>query len=146
MPTAAKFVAALIFAAVGYFAAQAYIPSLPEGTQTRGFREICAFIGLLCGWIVMGRRVGKPYSEAIGSGILTSVIIVFWALLLFSVYEMIQLSIKMRYDGPMDAVLGVFELMLEYGMALPRQGVLLALGVGGIVGGIAAEVANRLWR
>lgn len=146
MPTAAKFVAALIFAAVGYLAAQAYIPTLPEGTQTRGFREICAFIGLLCGWMVMGRRVGKPLSEAVGSGILTSVIITFWAVLAFSVYEMIMLSIKQRYDGPMDAVLGVFELMLEYASSLPTQAILGTLLIGGVIGGVMSELAGRMWR
>jgi hypothetical protein len=59
---------------------------------------------------------------------------------------MIMLSIKQRYDGPMDAVLGVFELMLEYGSALPTQAILGTLVIGGMVAGLLAELTNRVWR
>ena len=115
MPTAAKLFAAVMFAAVGFLAAQAYVPSLPEGTQIGFLREICAGLGLVIGWFVMGRLVGKGYVEAVGFGIRTSVTILFWATLGFSIYEMILRSTKMMYDGPMEALLGVFDLMIYYG-------------------------------
>lgn len=148
MPTAAKLVAALAFALVGYFAAQAVkLPGvLPEGTQFGWFSEITAGIGFLCGWIVMGGLVGKGYPEAVASGLRISVTIVFWALLGFSIYEMVLLSMKMRYDGPMEAVLAVFDLMLDYGKRLFTLPIIGTLAVGGVLGGIAAEYAGRHWR
>jgi hypothetical protein len=145
MPTAAKLVAAVMFAAVGFLAAQAYVPSLPEGTQIGFLREICAMLGLVIGWFVMGRLVGKGYVEAVGFGIRTSVTLLFWAVLGFSIYEMILRSTKMMYDGPMEALLGVFDLVIYYGKMMGSPEFIGTLLIGGVLGGIAAEWAGRRW-
>lgn len=145
MPTAAKLVAAVMFAAVGFLAAQAYVPSLPEGTQIGFLREICAVLGLVIGWFVMGRLVGKGYVEAVGFGIRTSVTLLFWAVLGFSIYEMILRSTKMMYDGPMEALLGVFDLVIYYGKMMGSPEFIGTLLIGGVLGGIAAEWAGRRW-
>ncbi|HCZ00475.1 MAG: tellurium resistance protein [Rhodobacterales bacterium RIFCSPHIGHO2_02_FULL_62_130] len=145
MPTAAKLVAAVMFAAVGFLAAQAYVPSLPEGTQIGFLREICAGLGLVIGWFVMGRLVGKGYVEAVGFGIRTSVTVLFWAVLGFSIYEMILRSTKMMYDGPMEALLGVFDLVIYYGKMMGSPEFIGTLLIGGVLGGIAAEWAGRRW-
>ncbi len=94
----------------------------------------------------MGNLVGKGYGEAAGSGLRTSVTLVFFALLGFSTYHMILQSTKMVYDGPMDAVLGIFDFMMENGRAMLTAGVLGVLGIGGLVGGMVAEWASRRWR
>lgn len=146
MPTAAKLVAAVCFAAVGWLAANAHIPALQAGAPIGAFREITALIGLIVGWTVMGGLVGKGYGEAAGSGLRTSVTLVFFALLGFSTYHMILQSTKMVYDGPMDAVLGIFDYMMENGAAMATVSVLGVLGIGGILGGVAAEWASRKWR
>ncbi len=145
MPTAAKLVAAVMFAAVGFLAAQAYVPSLPEGTQIGFLREICAGLGLVIGWFVMGRLVGKGYVEAVGFGIRTSVTVLFWAVLGFSIYEVILRSTKMMYDGPMEALLGVFDLVIYYGKMMGSPEFIGTLLIGGVLGGIAAEWAGRRW-
>lgn len=146
MPTAAKLVSAVFFAAVGFLAAQAFVPLLPAGTQIGFFREICAGLGLIVGWVVMGGLVGKGYVEAAGFGIRSSVTILFWATLGFSIYEMILRSTHMMYDGPMQAILGVFDLMIYYGKMMGDAGFIGTLMIGGILGGVAAEWAGRRWR
>lgn len=146
MPTAAKLFAAVVFAVVGYLAAEAYKPGMPEGTQFGLFSELTAFIGLLCGWMVMGVLAGQGYGRAAGYGLRTSATLVFWALLLFSVYEMILRSMKMRYEGPMEALVGVFDLMLQHGLLVLTVPVLAVLAAGGVLGGWAAEFAGRRWR
>ncbi|MCB6176676.1 TrgA family protein [Rhodobacter sp. Har01] len=147
MPTAAKLVAALCFAAVGWLAANAHVPALGSNASVGAFREMTALIGLLIGWRVMGNRVGKGMAEAVGSGLLTSMLLVFFALLLFSGYLMIDRSLTSQpYDGPMDAVLGVFELMMEQGRKMLTVGVLGVLILGGMLGGAAAEWARARWR
>ena len=151
MPTAAKLVAATIFALVAFLAAHLFIPALPEGTQVGRFREISAFLGAVCGWIVMGSLVSRgkgrenSYLDAIGSGIRTSVVILFWGLMVFSIYEMLQRSVRMLYDGPMEALLGILELMYDYGKLLQMPNTPIALVSGGIVGGIFSEWAARRW-
>lgn len=146
MPTAAKLVAALCFAAVGWLAANAFVPQLGETPNEGAFREITALIGFACGWRVMGSLVGQGYADAVGSGLRTVVTLVFFALLGFSTYLMIGESMKMRYDGPMDAILGVFELMMDYGRRMLTVGVLGVLALGAVLGGVAAEWARRRWR
>lgn len=145
MPTASKLVAALAFAMVAALAAHLFIPAMPEGTQVKYFREISAAIGFACGWHVMGRAAGKGYVEAINMGVITSIITLFWCLLGFSIYFMILKSTKMMYDGPMEAVLGVFEFMLDYGKLLAAPATPVVLAVGGALAGLLTEAAGRRW-
>ena len=70
---------------------------------------------------------------------------VYFTLLGFSIYLMVKKSYKMVYDGPMDAVLGVFQLMMEYGQMMLVPDVLGVLAVGGVLGGIVTEWAGRRW-
>lgn len=145
MPTASKIVAAVLFAIVGAVAAHLFIPAMPEGSQIGYFREITAGIGLLCGWWIMGRATGKGFTSAINSGLVTSVMLLAWSMLGFSIYLMVKKSTRMMYDGPMDALLGVFDLMYEYGAYLAQPATPLALVIGGVIGGLLSEVAGRKW-
>lgn len=147
MPTAAKLVAAFAFAAVAFFAAEMFKPAMPPETQFGIFSQVCAFVGLLQGWRVMGRLVGRGWYSSAGSGLRTSVSIVFWCILLYSIREMILNSIKKRYDGVMSALEGTFDILLEFGMLLvSRPDPLIVLAVGGVLGGWLAEAASRRWR
>ncbi len=146
MPTAAKLVAALVFAAVAFLGASVYVPHLPEGTQARWFPAGSAVIGALVGWLVMGPLAGRGLVAAMGYGLRASATIVFWTGLLFSGREMILRSLNMRYDGPMEAVVGIFDIALDYGRLLGDPQILAVLGLGGIVGGIASELSSRRWK
>ena len=148
MPTAAKLFAAVAFAMVGYFTMQAVkLPGvLPDGTQFGRASELCAVIGALCGWFVMGGLVGRGYRDAAMSGVRVSATILAWGLLGFSIYEMILRSTKMRYDGPMEALLAVFGLILDYGRTLGTLPILGTLVIGGMLAGMFAEFAARRWR
>ena len=146
MPTAAKLFAAIAFALVGWIAAEVYKPLLSDGTQFGFFSEICAAIGALCGWLILGRFAGQGYATAAGVGARVALTIVFWALLGFAIQEMVLLSMKLRYDGAMEAVLAVFDIMLQKARLLadPRMiGVVLG---GGALGGAVSEFAARRWR
>ncbi len=79
MPTAAKLVAAILFAALAFTAAEVYKIALPDRTVWGVFSPVCAVIGAFCGWFVMGRLVGHGYLSAMGYGLRTTVTFVFWA-------------------------------------------------------------------
>lgn len=145
MPTASKMFSAVFFALLAALAAHFFIPVLPEGTQTKLFRELSAVIGFFCGWFIMGRSTGRGMVEAINRGLVTSVAVLFWCLLAFSIYFMIRKSTRMMYDGPMEAVLGVLELMLEYGALLKHPVTPVVLAGGGALGGMLAEAVGRRW-
>ena len=146
MPTAAKMVAAVCFAVFGVVLALTVKPVLPEGTRFGYFVEITGFIGLLNGWLVMGRLAGHGYRDAIGSGARTAITIVIWALIVFSIYEMVVLSTKLRFDGPMEAVIGAFGIMLDYGKLLLTPRILGTILIGGMIGGWFTEFAAKRWK
>ncbi len=66
--------------------------------------------------------------------------------MLFSIYEMLQQSVRMRYDGPFEAIIDVFARMLERSQPLLSVGVLAVAAIGGGIAGIMTENANRRWR
>jgi hypothetical protein len=71
---------------------------------------------------------------------------VVWAVLLFSIYEMVYLSTKMRYGGPMEALLGAVRIAMNHAwslMTVPMVGAILG---GGIVAGAVTEFAANRWR
>jgi hypothetical protein len=145
MPTMTKLIAAVFFAAVAYFAAEAFRGGLPVNTHFGQFNAICAAIGLFSGWLVMGAATGKGYGASAGAGVRTSVTIVAWALLVFSIILMVRKAFQKRYVSPTDAIVDVFSLALENGVLLFRVEVLSVLLLGGVFGGLLAEWTKARW-
>ena len=145
MPTAAKLVAALAFAVLGFLAAEVFKAAMPERTVWGYFNTVSAVIGLLCGWVIMGDLVGRGYQAAIGFGLRTMVQAVLLVVIVFSICEAVLRSTKLRYDGPMEAVLGMVQFALEYLAKLATPPMIGTLLLGGMLGGVAAEWANRRW-
>ena len=145
MPTAAKLVAAVLFALVAAAGATLYVPLLPEGTQTGWLIPGCAGLGLVSGWMVMGANVGRNYAEAVATGLRAILTTVSFAVLLFAIYVMITRSMHMLYKGPMEALLAVFAIMLEYGKLMFDRNFIAVLAVGGAIGGVISEFVGRRW-
>ncbi|MGL5010561.1 MAG: TrgA family protein [Paracoccaceae bacterium] len=145
MPTAAKLVAAVLFALLGFFVADLYAQGITTGRRTTWLHEGAAAISMICGWRVMGVLVGKGMGAAVGSGIRTALTAVFFTLLAFAIYDMVVISTKGRYDGPMEAVLAVFEIIVNLGRGLLTPEIIGTLLVGGALGGIASEAISRRW-
>ena len=141
MPTAAKLFAALCFAFTGFFAAELSKPAFPEGTRFGLYPVIVAGLGLVIGWRVMGPRAhsARTLSDAAGSGLLTAVVLAFWAFLGFSCWEMLQRALARRFDDLGEAITGILRIVVEYAQIL--AGAPLAIGwlaAGGIVSGLVA--------
>ena len=148
MPTAAKLFSAFAFAAVAYLAAHLYALGLPDGRPAGYLREVSALVGLFCGWWIMGPMAtkGRGRIEAMGTGVRTSFTIALMVLFIFATSDMLGRSVKGRYDTPMDAVLGIFELMLLLAPPLFTADILGVLLLGGLIGGAIAQWAGRTWK
>jgi hypothetical protein len=146
MPTAAKLVAAMAFAMLGFFTAELIKPLLPEGTQFGYFSILCAAVGAASGWSVMGQLAGEGYRNGAESGLRTMFTMVFFCVLIVAIYEMTLQSMNLRYDGPFEAVLAVFDLSLGYLRTMLDAQVIGTLLVGGILGGVVTEWAAARWR
>ena len=159
MPTAARLVAALAIAAVAFFASEVFKPLMPEGTQLGLLSLINAGWGLVCGWLVLGSRVGQGYSSASGVGIGTSLVLFFGALIGWPVWEMLVKSTRPgAYAGAADAINGAFAVLWDYlvlvgtdnrfsfdvsGIPLFLPQVFVVLVIGGILAGWFAEWAQE---
>lgn len=139
MPTMTKLTAAVFFAAVAYFSAQAFQDGMPANTRFGHFNLICAGLGVLSGWWVMGRAAGQGYRRSAAAGVKTSAVFVAWALLVFSIILMMRKAFLKRYASPMEAIVDIFSLALEHGTLVFRPEVLSVLLLGGIIGGLTAE-------
>jgi len=146
MPTGAKLMAAVSFAVVGWIMANYYAMNMPDAAAAGPMREAAAAVGAIIGWRVMGPSVGRGYVEAAGSGIKTAVVLAVVALFLLALREMLYNSVKMRYDGALEAFLDVFKTMARRSEALLSLGVFGTILFGGIVAGILSEDAGRRWK
>jgi hypothetical protein len=145
MPTAAKLVAALFFAALGYVTISLYIAHLPVGSTLRVLYQSSSGIGLLCGWFISGPRAGRGYADAVGTGVRSAFTTLVGVLLLHSLLQMLDQSMKRRFDGPMEAVMAVFEYLIGYGATALSVDVVGVIVVGGIMGGLLTEFVGRRW-
>jgi hypothetical protein len=145
MPTAGKAFAALGFAVIAWYASEMFRPLMPEGTGFGWFNEVNVALGLLCGWIVTGSRLGYGYSNGISAGLTGMGALVFWALFLQSFNEMLRLALERRYDGPVEGIMAIFEIAVDYGSKLAHVPLLVLL-IGGAIGvGIVGEWVARRW-
>ncbi|WP_299843967.1 TrgA family protein [uncultured Roseovarius sp.] len=145
MPTAAKMAAAICLGAVAWYASEIIRPLMPDGTDFGWFNYVNLVLGLLCGWFVVGTRVGRSYVESFSAGLTGMAALVFWALFLQSFNEMLKLALQRRYEGPVEAIVAIFEIGVDFGSSLLDAKLIFVLLVGGIVAGVMAEWASRRW-
>lgn len=146
MPTAARLFAMLGFAAMAFFVTELYKPLLPEGTQMGMFTPINVAVGALAGWMVMGRLAGYGYVAAVSSGLRTALTALFYALFIWSANEMLQRSMDMRYDGPVEALQQMLVLGVDFvKLGLTDPQVPIALFAGGLCAAFLSEWAAREW-
>lgn len=146
MPTAAKLVAALIFAAVAWLVANRALQMEPTRTAPGLLREAMAVLGAICGWLVMGPRARERPAFALTAGITTSLLAFLWAIVLFAVYHVLVRSYGSFYGGPMDALEAMVDSAILRFQLLRDPMVLSLLIGGGLVGGLVTHLSARFWR
>ncbi len=146
MPTASRLIAAVCLLVVAFLVSSMIITNGEEGKDYGAFTYINMFLGVACGWMIMGRRAGKGWTAAINNGLTGIASLVFWGLFVQGCYEMFRLAMRHRYDGPFEALLAIFQIGIEYGRLLLTPEILLTLAIGALVAGLATEEASRRWR
>ena len=146
MPTAARLLAAACLALLAFIVSGQIMPLMPEGTDFGYFTYVNIGLGLLVGWIVMGKRAGKGRTAAINNGFTGMVTLLFWGLFVQGCYEMFHKAMKHAYDGPFEALLAIIKIGAEFGMTILVPHVILTLVIGGVIAGLATEYASNRWR
>lgn len=146
MPTAAKLVGCLLFALIGAAVALRLPHYLPEGMKIGLLLPVTVAMAGLFGWRLAGPRSGgQSYGDAAATGLMTVTVTTLALLLTFGLFEMLRLTQRMVYKGPLEAVIGIFEQAMKFAPLLWHSDLLLVMGIGGLLAGVACEVAGRRW-
>lgn len=146
MPDAAKLVAALFIGTIAYVASLLIMPLMPDSTDFGSFVYVNTIIGIVCGWMVMGKRAGRGVTAAINNGLGGSLVLVIWGLFIHSCYQMFDRALDNWYNGAFAALAAIFQFMAEFALILIDPAVIVWLIGSGIVAGLATEYAWRTWR
>ncbi|MDP5216445.1 TrgA family protein [Ruegeria sp. 2205SS24-7] len=146
MPDAARLVAATCLALIAFIVSGQIIPLMPEGLDFGYFTYVNMGLGILVGWITMGKRAGRGITNAINNGITGIVVLVFWGLFVQGCYEMFRQAMRNRYGGPFEAIGAIFRIGIDYAYTIAVPNVILTLLIGGVLAGLATEFAWRRWR
>lgn len=145
MPTAIRLAGFFVFGALAWFTSEIIKPIMPPDTKFGFFSLYNMAIGMVCGWVIMGPRHGNKVSSAIGVGLTAAFITAFWCLLFHSIVEMVTLSFKHVYSGAVEAVIGVFRLMVKFGFMVATPEVIGTIIVGGVLGGALCGKVGSRW-
>lgn len=145
MPTAIRLAGLAVFGLFAWFISELMKPVMPPGTNFGAFSLYNGVIGMICGWIIMGPRHGLKVSSAVGIGLTAAAVTVFSCLFFYSVAEMVKQSFRHVYGGPAEAVIGVFQLMIKFGLQALTPGIITAIIVAGVVGGAICGAVSRRW-
>jgi hypothetical protein len=145
MPTIPKLAAGIYFALLAWFCSDQVRLVLPDGFNLGWFREVSGAIGFYAGWFMSGSRAGDGTRAGLGYGLTSSVLIVFWGVLIFAGYEMLQNSLSRRYDGAIEAVQSMFQISMDYLVLIATPGIIGPLVVGGLFGGWLTEWFAKRW-
>lgn len=143
MPTAGRLAGAIVFALFGWYIAGIAAPFFPEGRPPAALIPVSAFIGLLIGWMFVGTRAGNGYNAAIGIGLTAALLWSFWVLFLISFRQMIRNAMRRLYDGPMEALVDTFNLMMEQAIDFIDVQLIASVVIGGVVCAWITEYFGR---
>lgn len=145
MPTAARAIAALLLAGLGWVASDMIRPLMPEGTNFGYFNEVNAALGLICGWRVIGKRLGLGWSNGLSAGLTGVASLVVLSLFLLSLYKMLELALDRRVTGLMEGLVTIFDIATEYALVLLHVPLIGLLVGGGVVIGLFGEWVSHRW-
>jgi hypothetical protein len=153
MPTPAKLVCAVLFAALSWWTAETIVRvALPEGATVGRFREWMALGGLIIGWKYIGKRASGPtnrgasISVAVTAGIGGAIILTVLGLLLNSFVTMITLSLDTIYTEVGMAVDAWFEFLVQDARAVAHPVIIGTFYGGAAAVGLIGGVVGRTVR
>ena len=145
MPSFSRLAGCLLLAALGWYVSELIKPLFPNDRDVGWFSEVNAAFCALVGWKFLGARARGSIRDAIGNGLTAAVMMLVLALFFQCLAEMLRNSWDKRYDNAPEAVIAIFDLMVEYGLMLSTVEVWGTLLIGGIVAGFITEaVAHRM--
>ncbi len=143
MPTVGKLASLLVFTALALWVSETMKVTMPEGRPVKYFTIVNLLVAAYLGWTMAKNRFHDAYSVSLGSGITIAFCITVVSTFFFAFAEMIKFSMRGRYDGPVEAVVNVFQICVDWLPIVLTPPVIGAVLVGGGLGGLFIEWVNR---
>jgi hypothetical protein len=84
-----KLFAAVGLGITGWIGSEIIRSVMPPHTDFGAFNIVNVILGLMCGWVVAGTRLGYGYRQGVAAGLTGAAALVFWAVIIqsFSTYN-----------------------------------------------------------
>jgi hypothetical protein len=145
MPTAGKLFGAATMAIICWLISGFIPPLLPEGSQTGMLQPVNAAVGFVMGWSILGRNAGNGLVATVGHASTAMVAVVFWCLLIWSGNEMLDKSMKLRYNGPIEALQDMAVMAIESLRLIGTVEIVAAMVIGVLIAAVTTESAASRW-
>lgn len=143
MPTAGRLAGAVVFALFGWYLGGISVEFFPNANAPDLLLPASAFIGLIIGWKICGSRAGRGYNAAVGVGLTCAFAIGFCLLFVVAFNQMISNAMRLQYGGPMDAIVGIFSLMIEFAQYFYDFTLIATLLIGSVVCALFTEFFGK---
>lgn len=143
MPTAARMTAAVLFGLLALAWAFQASPYFPEAQEPHYWVPLNGAAGAIIGWLLCGTKAGNGYRPGLSNGITTIVAVLFAVFFIMSFLDMVKKSLRRSYDGPVEAVVNVFEIMLEWIPFFLVQDLGILIVGGAIMAGLITEFVGK---
>ena len=104
-----------------------------------------AYVGFVMGWRILGGNAGRGVVQSIGNASTATVASVFWCLLIWSGELMLTRSMRLLYNGPIEALQDMAVEAIEYIKLIATPEIIIALLVGTFVTAVLTEGAAKRW-
>ena len=147
MPTPARFLCAILFAYIGWQAAQIAVAQLPpeQVAQARGVDRLAAIFGAITGWRFVGSRAGQGARTAFATGMTGGALLFFTVMATSSAVLMIRASTRFAYSDPLEATVDAIRIGIEKTALVSTPELYALLLGGGVLAAMVGEGLNRRW-
>lgn len=146
MPTMPKLVGAIGLALTGVMTVALLEPYLNAEVKTDGLQLVAISFGMLLGWRVIGTDGGGRPGKTAAAGFRAAFYLGICTLLFLGAVQMLLKALRMRYDGPIEALGDVVSQGVAVGYMVLQVDVIAMLFLGGAVTAILSSWAGRRWR
>ncbi|MDA9136030.1 TrgA family protein [Ascidiaceihabitans sp.] len=139
MPSSSKVSGSLCLCALAYILFELAKPQFIEDFNFGYFTYVNMLVGVIIGWVLMGKRAGFGLVFAINNGVTSTFSMVLVVIFIQSANEMIRLSMRGRYDGLVEALLEIIPIGIDFVVKVSSTALWGTALIGGIVAGLIVE-------
>lgn len=146
MPDRGKVAGAFCLCVLAYILSELIQRQFTRDMNFGYFTYVNMLLGVIVGWMSMGKRAGFGFVPAINNGVTGILSLIIVSLFIQGVNEMLRLALRQRYESPFEAVLSIVTIGFEFAIEISTIEFWATALVGGVVAGLVVEAIWRRWR